>query len=179
MDFAIDGAWRDLFPVNLRSTQAKPRLDQPADPSFRNEAHWRSSAWCQSSPVLIQHMHCASEHFITWVTASEHNSHFRTQQPLPSNIASKQSCFWAISLPGTSLPQKAISLISINSSEHELLYLIPFWVKMRKCRVMLNKPLRSSATQDSCVPGHHCYHGCNGKMHQDFLRGRSLESYAF
>ena len=96
-------------------------------------------------------------------TASEHNNCFRATS-LPSNIASEQSCFWAISLPSTSLLKKAISLIPINSPEHEVLYLIPYQVKMRKCWVMLNMPPRSRATQDSCVPGYHCYHGCNGMM---------------
>ena len=77
--------WTDPLWVNLSSTQAKPGIDQQADPLFLKEAHWRSSSWCQSTPVLIQRTDCVSEHLIIVLNRFRANLPIFTTTPSTSS----------------------------------------------------------------------------------------------
>ena len=79
-----------------------------------------------------------------------------------SNFASRLQCFRVL-LQLRLLPEKATTLVLINGSKHDdVWYPIHPRIRTEKQQVMSNMPPRSCATQDSCVPGHHCYHECNG-----------------
>ena len=120
IDSVINVAWRDPFLVSLRSTQAKPGLDHRQILHFAME-HIDNPPSSQSSPVLIQHTCCVSEHFIARVSAqllpsistasehhnfaSEHLNRFRALQSASkhlnrfratlflNNFASEHHCF--------------------------------------------------------------------------------------
>ena len=128
----------------------------------------------------------ASQPLLSISTTSEHLNHFRATL-LPSSIASKHPCLrapasTATSLPGETsmLPSVATTLVTINDStviylSQKATTLVPINGSMLMCmvsnprsdkngkrQVMTNMPLRSRATQDSCVPGHYCHHESNG-----------------